>query len=68
MGAIHLDYDRAPYVEKSFIKQFVIAIAKQSDDFINLDLDSMEPEELDDWVKNNKKKYLDSMNLKEEDI
>lgn len=68
MGAIHLDYDLAPYVKKSFIKQFVIAIAKQSDDFINLDLDSMEPEELDDWVKNNKKKYLDSMNLKEEDI
>ena len=58
----------APFVKKSFDKHFVIAIAKQSDDFINLNIDSLEPEELDEWIDNNKKKYLNSLNLKEENI
>lgn len=68
MGCIHVDRDLAPFVKKSFVKHFVIAIAKQSDDFINLNIDSLEPEELDEWIDNNKKKYLNSLNLKEENI
>ena len=68
VGCIHVDRDLAPFVKKSFVKHFVIAIAKQSDDFINLNIDSLEPEELDEWIDNNKKKYLNSLNLKEENI
>lgn len=68
VGSIHIDYDLSPFVSKSFVKYFVINIAKQSDDFENLDLESMEPEEIEDWVEINKQKYFELAKVKEEDI
>ena len=68
VGSIHLDYDLAPFVKKSFVKHYVMAIVKSTDDFINLDLSSMTTEELDEWVKENKEKYLNQYGLTTDDI
>lgn len=68
VGSIHLDYDLAPFVKKSFVKHYVMAIVKSTDDFINLDLSNMTTEELDDWVKKNKEKYLSQYGLTTNDI
>ena len=68
VGSIHLDYDLAPFVKKSFIKHYVMTIVKSTDDFINLDLSSMTTGELDDWVKENKEMYLNQYGLTTDDI
>ena len=68
VGSIHLDYDLAPFVKKSFVKHYVMAIVKSTNDFINLDLSNMTTEELDDWVKKNKEKYLSQYGLTTNDI
>lgn len=68
VGSIHLDYDLAPFVKKSFVKHYVLSIVKGTEDFFNLQLDKMKTEEIDDWVKHNKKKYLDEQGISENDI
>lgn len=68
VGSIHYDYDLKPLVKKSFVKHYIMAIVKSTDDFVNLNLDNMTEKELDDWVNENKKKYLTQQGLKEEDI
>ena len=68
VGTIHLDYDLAPFVRKSFLKHFVLAIVKTTGDFIDLDFGKMKTEEIDDWVAKNKHKYFAQANVNEEDI
>ncbi|MBD5496441.1 MAG: anaerobic ribonucleoside-triphosphate reductase [Lachnospiraceae bacterium] len=68
VGSIHLDYDLAPFVKKSFIKAFVINIVKQSDELQNLDFENMSDEEIEDWVEKNKKKYFDKIGISEDDV
>jgi ribonucleoside-triphosphate reductase len=38
VGSIHLDYDLAPFVKKSFVKHYIISIIKGTTDFINLNI------------------------------
>ena len=68
VSATHLDWTMVPYVRKSFMKHFIMAYIKTLDDFFALELLSMDNKELDDWVDENKQKYLRQLNLKEEDF
>ena len=68
VSATHLDWTMVPYVRKSFMKHYIIAYLKSLDDFNNLEILNMSNDELDEWVKVNKKKYLMELNLKEEDF
>ena len=68
VSATHLDWTMVPYVRKSFMKHYIISYLKTLDDFSELEILDMDNEELDEWVKENKQKYLDELNLKEEDF
>lgn len=68
VGTIHLDYDLAPFVKKSFVKHYIISIIKSNEDFQKLNIINMSEEELDNFIKNNKKKYLDLVGLLESDV
>ena len=68
VGTIHLDYDLAPFVKKSFIKKYVLAIVKNSEDFITLNLMNMNEEDLDNWITENTDKYLKSVGLVKDDV
>lgn len=68
VSATHLDWTMVPYVRKSFMKHYIMAYLKTHDDFLTLDLLSMENKDLDDWIDENKQKYLNEMNLTEEDF
>lgn len=68
VSATHLDWTMVPYVRKSFMKHYIISYLKTLDDFYTMDILNMSNEELDDWVSENKQKYLDELNLKEEDF
>lgn len=68
VGSIHLDYDLAPFVKKSFIKHYITAIIKDSDDFINKDLINMKEEEFDEFINLEKHKYLELENISIDDI
>ena len=68
VSATHLDWTMIPYVRKSFMKHYIISYIKTLDDFTDLDLFNMSNDELDEWVSNNKQKYLTELNLKEDDF
>jgi ribonucleoside-triphosphate reductase len=68
VSATHLDWTMVPYVRKSFMKHYIISYIKTLDDFTDLDLFDMSNDELDEWVDNNKQKYLTELNLKEDDF
>jgi ribonucleoside-triphosphate reductase len=68
VGSIHLDYDLNPFVKKSFIKHYVLAIIKKSEDFDNLNLDNMTEEELDEFIEINTDKYLHEQGITKEDV
>lgn len=68
VGSIHTDIDLAPFVAMSFVKAFVINIAKQSDDIAAIDFSAMETEEIENWVEENKDKYFEMVGIKEKDI
>ena len=68
VGSIHVDYDLAPFVKKSFVKHYVMAIIKDTEDFDKLDFLFMDEKEIDDFVKENKELYLCSFGLTSDDI
>lgn len=67
-GSIHLDYDLAPYVKMSFVKQYVKAIVRNSEDFMELNLMEMDDKELEEWVDKNVDKYLSKEGIVKEQI
>lgn len=79
VSASHLDWTLEPYVKKSFLKHYVIAALKDSEDFENLNLMELLFEEykdeagvtrnkFDDWFDENKKITLEKLGLDEENI
>lgn len=68
VSSTHLDWTMVPYVRKSFMKHYIITYLKSTDEFFTLDLFNMSNDELDEWVSKNKQKYLNELNLKEEDF
>ena len=50
------------------MKHYIMAYLRTRDDFYTMDILSMSNEELDNWVTENKQKYLNVLNLKEEDF
>jgi len=68
VAATHLDWTMVPYVRKSFLKHYIFEYLKDTEEFYNLNLESLSDEEIDDWVKENKHKYLDMWQRKEEDF
>ena len=79
VSASHLDWTLVPYIKKSFVKHFVIAALKDSEDFENLDLmellfEDYEDEagvvrnKFDDWFDENKEEILKKLDLDKEEI
>lgn len=79
VSATHLDWTLAPYVKKSFMKHYLVAYLKSTEEFYRLNLfdllfvvyidnASVVRNKLDDWIDENKAKYLKEMNLTEEDF
>ena len=79
VSASHLDWTLEPYVKKSFLKHYIIAALKDSEDFENLNLMELLFEEyedeagivrnkFDDWFDENKKITLEKLGLDEENI
>ena len=50
------------------MKHYIISYIKTLDEFFALELLNMSNDELDDWVTENKQKYLNELGLKEEDF
>lgn len=57
-----------PYVRKSLFKHYLLEYLKTTEDFNTLDLISIGDRELDDWISENKKSFLDIFGLTEEDF
>jgi len=68
VSATHLDWTMVPYVRKSFLKHYIFEYLKDTEEFYTLNLESLADEEIDEWVKENKHKYLDMWQCKEEDF
>lgn len=79
VAATHIDWTLVPYVRKSFMKHYIIAYLKTTDEFETLDLPDLMFKDykdesgvwrnkLEDWVNEHKKEYLDRMGLKKEDF
>ena len=82
VSASHLDWTMVPYVKKSFLKHYMTAWLKDSDEFENLDLisllfDTYEEKinnqykvirnRFEDWVDEHKDKFFMATNTKESD-
>ena len=79
VSAGHIDWTMVPYVRKSFLKHYIAAYIKDSNEFLDLDLmnllfETYEDEigvirnKFDDWVDDHKKDFFDQTGLKEEDF
>ena len=68
VASCHLDYDLAPFVQKSFIKKYVLALVKASGEFASVDFSLMTDKELDDFIDEVKPKVLERAGLTEGDI
>jgi len=79
VSASHLDHTMVPYVRKSFLKHYIAAYIKDSEEFLDLDLmtllfETYEDEvgvvrnKFDDWVDDHKKEFFNQTGLKEEDF
>lgn len=81
VSATHLDWTMVPYVRKSFLKHYITAWIKDSEDFLNLDIMNMifdDYEEdieghivtrnrFDDWVDSYKSQFFKQTNTCEDD-
>ena len=82
VSASHLDWTMVPYVKKSFLKHYMTAWLKDSDEFENLDLisllfDTYEEKinnqykvirnKFEDWIDEHKNKFFMATNTKESD-
>ena len=68
VSVTHLDWSLVPYVRYSFMKHFILNHLKLIGEFDKLDLLLMTTEELDDWIDNNKQKYLNKWELSYKDF
>ena len=68
VGTIHLDYDLAPYVDKSFKKLYIKAIIKDSRDFNRKELYKLSKDEFDNWVDDHELEYLNKHKILKTDI
>lgn len=79
VSATHLDWTMVPFIRKSFMKHYLVAYLKSTDEFQKLDLpdmmfqdyrteDGVWRNKLDDWVSEHKHEYLERLNLKLEDF
>jgi len=79
VAATHIDWSLAPYVRKSFMKHYIVAYLKDTDEFDKLDLPQMMFEDyqdesgiwrnkLEDWIDENKQIFFDKLNLKQKDF
>ena len=68
VSVTHLDWSLVPYVRYSFMKHFILNYLKLTGEFEKLDLLLMTTEELDDWVDNNKQKYINKWELSYKDF
>lgn len=68
VSASHIDWTMVPYVRKSFMKHYIVEFLKSTGDFHKLDLMNMSEDELDEWVNEHKRAYLDSLDLSEKDF
>ena len=68
VSVTHLDWSLVPYVRYSFMKHFILNYLKLTGEFEKLDLLLMTTEELDDWIDNNKQKYLNKWKLSYKDF
>ena len=62
VSATHLDWTMVPYVRKSFLKHYLVEYLKSTSEFSSLNLIDMTETELNDWVSENKKRYLGILN------
>ena len=83
VSATHIDWTMIPYVRKSFMKHYITAMLKDTDDFAKLNLMQMlfetykEPvygrytitrDKFDDWVDEHKEQILKDNNLTQNDF
>ena len=83
VSASHLDWTMVPYVRKSFLKHYIIAWIKDSEEFQNLNLidmvfDNYEEvvendlkiyrNKFEDWVDDHKKEFFNATGLEEKDF
>lgn len=68
VASCHIDYDLAPFVKKSFVKKYVMALLKSSTAFADADFSALTNEELDDFIKTIKPVVLERAGLSEGDI
>lgn len=63
VSATHLDWTMVPYVRKSLMKHYVFEYLKDTEDFYNLELETLSDEELDQWIQDHKAEYLIKLGL-----
>ena len=68
VSATHLDWTMVPYVRKSFLKHYLVEYLKSTSEFSSLNLIDMTETELNDWISENKKRYLELLGLTENDF
>ena len=79
VAATHVDWTLVPYVRKSFMKHYIVAYLKSTDEFEKLDLPALMfkdykddngvwHNELEDWIDFKKDDYLKRLSLSKEDF
>lgn len=78
VSATHLDWTMIPYIRKSFLKHYIVAYLKQTEEFASLNLlellfqtyeeNGIVRNKFDDWVDEHKQMFFDNTGLNEEDF
>lgn len=78
VSATHLDWTMIPYIRKSFLKHYIVAYLKQTEEFASLNLlellfqtyeeNGIIRNKFDDWVDEHKQMFFDNTELNEEDF
>lgn len=78
VSATHLDWTMIPYIRKSFLKHYIVAYLKQTEEFVSLNLlellfqtyeeNGIIRNKFDDWVDEHKQMFFDNTGLSEEDF
>lgn len=78
VSATHLDWTMIPYIRKSFLKHYIVAYLKQTEEFASLNLlellfqtyeeNGIIRNKFDDWVDEHKQMFFDNTGLNEKDF
>lgn len=78
VSATHLDWTMIPYIRKSFLKHYIVAYLKQTEEFASLNLlellfqtyeeNGIIRNKFDDWVDEHRQMFFDNTGLNEEDF